>query len=129
MHSNLLATTFISCVLSVSALAQKSTPILIVSPGQATSCGGLTRVIEGRTISSESAQGAATALGWTWGFLSRYNVEHPKNSVAIPSEADTIFLYLEKFCREHPLEGIAAANNQLIVDLGGLPPADRQSKP
>lgn len=56
---------------------------------------------------------------WVQGYLFGYDYfsTQPKLS-KIPDE-DTIHAFLEKHCREHPLDYIATATNYLISDLGG----------
>jgi hypothetical protein len=74
-----------------------------------------------RRPDSQTAHLAYLPVVWAWGYLSRYNRESPVKRVDIPSSSDTIQLYLEKFCREHPLQGVALGVESLLTDLGGDP--------
>ncbi len=60
---------------------------------------------------------------WVQGFVSGYNFygQHAQTS-SIPDEP-TVHAYLEKYCRDNPLENVARATMFLIADLNGYRPA------
>jgi len=55
---------------------------------------------------------------WVLGYLSAYNffASHPQ--VEIPAPA-TIHAFLEKHCRDHPLDRLFQGVNSLLAELGG----------
>lgn len=87
----------------------------IMTPGAMNTCGDY--------MSARRANDARSywAVAWTWGYISRYNRESPAARIDIPAQTETVHLYLEKFCRENPLDGIFSATEKLILDLGGNP--------
>jgi hypothetical protein len=55
---------------------------------------------------------------WTWGYLHGYNA-FTLSATIVPPELDTVAAYLEKYCRDNPLEFVADSIPNLISDLGG----------
>lgn len=63
---------------------------------------------------------------WVMGYLSSYNMYKSQTALqTIPDEA-TIDAYLQKHCRDSPLDGIIRATMFLIRDLGGYSPPGLQ---
>ena len=66
---------------------------------------------------------------WVWGFLSAYSVrdhlvtpwrgQSKSGSLGTLPDSDTVLLYLEKHCRERPLDNIMTATIALTLTLGG----------
>ncbi|RTQ37541.1 hypothetical protein EJP69_07405 [Variovorax gossypii] len=56
---------------------------------------------------------------WSWGFISAFNnvarIQTP-NKALPPTK---VLAYLDKYCRDHPLEPIYGGVEDLITELGG----------
>ena len=80
----------------------------------ATPCGDYVAWRESKT-GGRAAQ--AHALQWTWGYISAHNLYGTEPQVtAIPSPA-SIGLYLEKYCREHPLDKLITGVVHLMEEI------------
>lgn len=67
---------------------------------------------------------------WVWGYLSAYSyrsffikgpkvMEKPRGEISPFPDSPTILLFLEKHCREYPLDSVQKGTNRLIKELGG----------
>jgi hypothetical protein len=56
------------------------------------------------------------ADSWARGFISGYNWFNTANQVRRQFSKETITAYMDKFCRDHPLEDITAAVTYLICE-------------
>ena len=67
---------------------------------------------------------------WVWGYLSAYSfrpffikgpkvMEKPRGEISTFPDSPTILLFLEKHCREYPLDSVQSGTNMLIKELGG----------
>lgn len=101
-------------VMSFGVLGQT---IMALTPSSMGSCG---QFMEARKRDDDDSKiKAFWAVVWVWGYLSRYNAESQQAQVEIPTETGTMFLFMEKYCRNQPLAGLINISTQLIVDLGG----------
>ncbi len=57
---------------------------------------------------------------WVWGYMSAYNLLTTPAIEQLPDEL-TIHAYLEKHCREHPLDKVVSGTVAMIRELGGDP--------
>jgi len=57
-----------------------------------------------------------TVAFWARGFISGYNWFNTTNQVTRDLSNETIFAYIDKFCRDHPLEHITNAIAFLICE-------------
>lgn len=105
--------------------AHGQTPLLTVTPTGASNCGEYMASRRGNDF--ESMVRSQTAVVWLWGYLSRYNLESPQAPVQIPTQAETMHLLLEKYCRQNPVGTVVEATFSIIKELGGNP-AKSQSK-
>lgn len=62
---------------------------------------------------------------WFRGFISGYNFGNSNNQVplgAVPKNNQALYLYVDKYCRENPLQSFISAAFRLVEDL-------RENKP
>jgi hypothetical protein len=58
-------------------------------------------------------------VSWIWGYIAGFNMEVRQPTTRdLPDEASTL-AYVDKHCRENPLDNVIIAVNALIRDLGG----------
>lgn len=67
-------------------------------------------------------------VNWTWGYLSAYNHFAAQQQVLPPDDPPSILAYLDKYCRDHPLDKIINGAVALIGDLGGMKQAPKKSR-
>jgi hypothetical protein len=93
-------------------------PIAVISFDD-TSCGAWTR-----SAVNESAR--AQYLYWFRGFVSGYNFGRPDNQVGLGRmpDLDTLALYIDKYCREKPLNPFNSAAFDLVRELRNHPEGD-----
>jgi len=58
-------------------------------------------------------------VSWTWGYITAYNQWSTAPSVDSPPDRNTIIAYLDKHCRDNPLDVILQGVGKLLADLGG----------
>ena len=66
-----------------------------------------------------NAIGRAQIFAWFRGFISGVNYSRPQQQISmerLPSDA-TLGLYVDKFCRDHPLSSFPGAAFELVKDL------------
>lgn len=56
---------------------------------------------------------------WTWGYISAFNNAAKKQTPNKTLAPTTVLAYLDKYCRDHPLELVTSGVQELIQDLGG----------
>ncbi len=61
---------------------------------------------------------------WILGFLSGSNWR-AQNQQAIPPDADAVFAFVDKYCRNNPLHSLVLAGAALIEESGGPKAAHR----
>ena len=79
--------------------------------------------------SSDDIMGRAQYHNWFRGFVSGYNFGNPDNQVslsAMPNE-QTLYLYVDKYCRENPLSPFISAAIKLVKELRERPQAEMGS--
>ena len=105
--------TFLICA-STTALAQ-SGPIVVHS-FEDTSCGAW-------VSSAQNSAVRAQYSSWFRGFVSGYNYGRPDSQVQLGRlpDPDTLALYVDKFCRENPLQPFFAAAFRLVDELRDRP--------
>ena len=88
-----------------------------------TSCGAWVK-------SAASEEGRAQYVSWFRGFVSGYNYGNPTRQVAIGKMPDeqTLALFIDKHCREHPLSPFIGAAFALVEALREPSPA-QEPKP
>jgi len=76
------------------------------------SCGHWRKTSEQRIVRAQLTE-------WTRGFVTAYNQYNPYNQVDSKSALDeeTVELYYDKYCKEHPLSDTYKATLSLIDDL------------
>lgn len=105
----------ILALLAAQAGAPTDEPVAVFS-FQDTSCGAWTR-----SAANEAAR--AQYQYWFRGFVSGHNFANPTNQVAIDRmpDADTLYLYVDKYCRESPLKPFVGAAFELVRELRDHP--------
>jgi hypothetical protein len=72
-----------------------------------------------QTRSRPSVAQDAIFASWVWGYMAGFNMESKQpTSRSTPDQASTL-AYVDKYCRDNPLESVIGATNALILDLGG----------
>jgi hypothetical protein len=101
-----------SIAANTAALAEESYPIAGMG---AASCG---KWIEARELREPSMDALLTA--WVQGFLSGMNTQRyaltRKEMVPLP-DPPSILAYVDKYCRDNPLQGIFEASTKLYIDM------------
>jgi hypothetical protein len=87
-------------------------PLVNIHSFADTSCGAWAR----------SATDKGTRMQYQWwfrGFVSGYNYATPANQVALDKmpDMDTLDLYIDKYCREKPLNAFIGAAFELVGEL------------
>jgi hypothetical protein len=97
------------------AAAEEDRPVAIFSYSD-TSCGAWVK-----SATDESAR--AQYSSWFRGFLSGYNKGNPSNQVQLGRmpDDDTLFLFVDKFCRENLLNPFISAAFKLVEELRERP--------
>lgn len=69
--------------------------------------------------SSASPDVRASYVAWIVGFLSGFNFGNPHHQVGVGKQlsSETLALYVDKYCRDHPLGNIDGATFTLVKDL------------
>lgn len=78
----------------------------------------------GAWIKSANVEWArAQYLSWFRGFISGYNFGNPENQVQLERmpNADTLYLFVDKYCRENPLNPFVSAAFKLVEQLRDQP--------
>jgi hypothetical protein len=73
--------------------------------------------IEDRQKSSPGAD--IQYVQFAQGFLSAYNLYGSQKALESVPRGPTVLAYLDKHCREHPLDDVMSGITSLIGDLGG----------
>ena len=97
--------------LGLTMAAQDDAPVAIHS-FQDTSCGAWAN-----SVGNQMAR--AQYDSWFRGFVSGYNFAAPSNQVELgrmPDDA-TLHLYIDKYCREHPLNPFVSAAFDLVREI------------
>ena len=78
----------------------------------------------GAWFKSENMEWArAQYLSWFRGFVSGYNLGNPGNQVQLERmpDAETLYLFVDKYCRENPLNPFVSAAFELVEQLRDRP--------
>jgi hypothetical protein len=114
--SEIAKTTALAVVLSSISWSTRAQdkPLVMFSYAD-TSCGAWSR-------SAGSAAGRAQYVSWFRGFVSGHNFGNPENQVQLGQMPDeeTLYLYVDKYCRENPLSPFVSAAYKLVEELRPL---------
>jgi len=58
-------------------------------------------------------------VSWIWGYMAGFNMEVLQPTTREAPDAPSTLAYIDKHCRENPLDNVLIATNALIRDLGG----------
>ena len=85
-----------------------------------TSCGAWVK-------SAGNLAARAQYVSWFRGFVSGYNYGNPSNQVDLGRlpDPDTLALYIDKYCRENPLQPFIAAAFRLVDEVRERPAASK----
>lgn len=114
MRLMLVAGLAFSLLPSAAALAQDR-PVSVLSY-EDTSCGAWMK-------SANVEWARAQYLSWFRGFVSGYNYGNPGNQVHLERmpNAQTLYLFVDKYCRENPLNPFVSAAFNLVQELRETP--------
>ena len=118
MKRTLLAALLVTLAVAPTANAQR-----------AFNSGGQGNVECGKYLKVRADRGDVdTIVAWTWGYMTAYNQwsTHPQVN-EFPAD-HTVLAYLDKHCRENPLDMVITGVVQLIGDLGGFRPPPRNKR-
>lgn len=66
-------------------------------------------------------------VGWVWGYISAYNQWSTFPPIDEVPASHTVLAYLDKHCRDNPLDRLVQGVILLVADLGGFrPPPSRK---
>lgn len=76
----------------------------------------------------EKRQDVDGVVSWTWGYITAYNQWSTAPSIDKFPEHSTVIAYLDKHCRDNPLDSIIQGVGELIGDMGGfrMPPRNKR---
>lgn len=89
------------------------TPGVMISGVGTIGCG---QYLEDRRAGSKAQEGVY--LTWIWGYLAGYNLYTSQKKIQPPDGA-TVLAYLDKHCRDHPLDNILQGGMRMVNALGG----------
>lgn len=69
----------------------------------------------------ERKQDVDGVVSWTRGYITAYNQWSTAPSIDSATERSTIIAYLDKHCRDNPLNTIIQGVGKLVAELGGDP--------
>jgi hypothetical protein len=109
-HLRTILTVVVATLVSVSTAAQG--PKVAVMSFQDTSCGAWSK-------STGDEFTRAQYHSWFRGFVSGYNFGNPAQQVALGRmpDSDTLNLYVDKYCRENPLQPFTFAAFTLVREI------------
>lgn len=67
---------------------------------------------------SSAAQNAAFA-SWVWGYMAGFNMEARQPTTRDTPDEPSTLAFIDKHCRDNPLDNVLIATNALIQQLGG----------
>lgn len=110
-----LSVLFLVVVLVFSRYARAADQQFAVAGPGVISCG---KWIEARAFQNKDIDNVFTA--WIQGFLSGMNTWRwlqTKQEMSLIPDPPSVLAYVDKFCRENPLEGVYSASMQLYRDM------------
>ncbi len=111
-------------LLLVSPLALAQGELISVLSYEDTSCGAWVK-------SAGDTAGRAQYHSWFRGFVSGYNFGNPENQVyfgRMPNE-QTLYLFIDKYCRENPLNPFISAAFKLVEEIREQPGPQKTKRP
>lgn len=118
----ILRALFTFLVVATSSVLAQDKPISILSY-EDTSCGAWAQ-------SAADKWGRAQYLSWFRGFVSGHNFGNRDNQVHLermPNE-QTLYLYIDKYCRDNPLNPFVSAAFKLVEELRERPVPKKSGK-
>ena len=109
-------------ILAFLAFLMMSSPVCAQTKGKiygygTESCGHYVKVLEGeRKEEVNDTADYIGFMGWFSGFASAYSMRTDEE-VLHGKDADAIALWLENYCREHPLDNFSRASMELLATL------------
>lgn len=122
MRISLRSAPIVLLLVSPLALAQDK-PISVFSY-EDTSCGAWVK-------SAAVTEGRAQYHSWFRGFVSGYNVGNPENQVHLERmpNLQTLDLFIDKYCRENPLNPFISAAFKLVEEIREQPGPQKTKRP
>ena len=78
------------------------------------SCG---KYMELRATNNTSQDGVM--VSWVWGYMAGFNMESKYPTTATLPDQPSTLAYIDKHCRENPLDAVMMATMALVKALGG----------
>jgi hypothetical protein len=120
-----LRTVCLLAMLALPAIAepQEQRGFVIVGSG-ASSCGSFLDALsksDSAERTPESVLKMSMMLAWTQGYISGMNsnrkIENPRLPMLVLPDSATVRAYLEKYCRDHPLDSVKDGSFSLFADV------------
>lgn len=117
-----LKNTIFAVLLAVATATPASAQRPFTSGGEGTiECG---RYLQGR----ENRANGDNIVGWVWGYMTAYNQWSAFPPINDFPADHTVLAYLDKHCRDNPLDRLLQGVVQLVADLGGYRPPPRNKR-
>jgi hypothetical protein len=120
MRSKIVCLSTVLLLGSISAWTQPAPPYTIVGSG-ADSCGQYLEVRSGNQQSPEVLLKEFMMISWAQGYISGMNayrvVANPKWDRLLLPDAPSIKAYLDKYCRDNPLQTVKDGSFALFTEL------------
>jgi hypothetical protein len=101
-------------ILALIATATASSQGVRVRGVGTSSCG---EYLEMRAENNRSKN--AILVSWAWGYMAGFNFEVKQPTTRDTPDEPSTLAYIDRYCRNQPIENVVAAASALIVDLGG----------
>ncbi len=59
-------------------------------------------------------------VSWVWGYIAGFNMEAHQPATRETPDAPSTLAFIDKYCKDHPLDSVVIATNVLLQELGGL---------
>ena len=105
--------------------------LIVATAGQASAQRAFTSAGEGSVACGKYLEVRANrgdvsnVVGWTWGYMTAYNQWSTYPPITDFPANHTVVAYLDKHCRENPLDTVIQGVVQLVGDIGGFRPPPR----
>lgn len=91
--------------------------------------GGHGNVECGKYLKVRADRGDVDAIvAWTWGYMTAYNQWSTYPQINQFPADHTVLAYLDKHCRDNPLDNVLQGIVELVGDVGGFRPPPRNKR-
>lgn len=120
MKTTLLAAALVATALFALPDAHAQRPFYSAGAGSV-QCGEYLKARENR-------QDVGEVVSWAWGYISGYNQWSTYPQIQDFPATNTVTAYLDKHCRDNPLDTVLQGTVALVADLGGFRPPPRNKR-